>query len=164
MIKKIVSYTLIFFFYKINSNFIIINNQTGHNIDINFTSIENNYENLNQKYPISRLEDKRLYEINLDKIKDGKDLIISYSYGLRKLWTGKIIIPFSNIESLTKKFPGSSFLLTLRSKKLKKYVIGFNLPELTIISDLKKHKGLIHYNLDKKFSKSTENMILNFNL
>ena len=127
-------------------------------------SNSNNGDKQDNRKLITRLEPDKHYLIDVYQLSNPENLIIKYSYGTRQYWSGKIIIPASKIESLGKKFFNSTINLTLNPKKFKNhnYVTGFELPEVTVISNLGKSKMSITYNITVSDISSGKDMVLNF--
>lgn len=177
----IILFSVIFFYSYLFSMTMLgvnidIHNKTGHNVDISYTqspslsskdqnnSNSNNGDKQDNRKLITRLEPDKHYLIDVYQLSNPENLIIKYSYGTRQYWSGKIIIPASKIESLGKKFFNSTINLTLNPKKFKNhnYVTGFELPEVTVISNLGKSKMSITYNITVSDISSGKDMVLNF--
>ncbi len=148
-----------------------IQNKTGHNVDISYTQLptlvskdQDTKVDSDNKDLIIRLEPDKNYLLDMYKLNNPKNLIIKYSYGTRQYWSGKIIISAPKIEALGKKFFNSTINLILNPKKLKNhnYVTGFELPEVTVISNLGKSKMSITYNITVSDIASGKDIVLNF--
>lgn len=169
-------FSVIFFYSYLLSRTICgvnidIYNKTGHNIDISYTQLstliskdQDTKVDSDNKDLIIRLEPDKNYLLDIYKLNNPKNLIIKYSYGTRQYWSGKIIIPTSKIEALGKRFFNSTINLILNPKKMKNhnYVTGFELPEITVVSNLGKSKMSIMYNITVSNIASGKDMVLNF--